>query len=257
MSLPQHVKIVEVGPRDGLQNEKTPIATAVKLQFIDMLADAGLKVIEATAFVSPKWVPQMADHGELMRALQRRDGVRYPVLVPNMQGYQAARAAGVDEIAVFAAASEAFSQKNINCSIEESLARFAPVVEAARQDGVAVRGYVSCVMGCPYQGEVPLADVRRVAAALHAAGCYEVSLGDAIGAGTPELAKRMSEAQGPHQQAAAPSAIARLDSHERWLVARLESVRALKAAYAKLYAVLDENQRKVGDQLVVHQMGIR
>ncbi|WP_269530829.1 hydroxymethylglutaryl-CoA lyase [Chitinimonas sp. BJYL2] len=194
MSLPSKVKIVEVGPRDGLQNEKSPIATADKLTFIDMLADAGLSVIEATAFVSPKWVPQMADHAELMTGLQRRAGVRYPVLVPNMKGYEAARAVGADEIAVFAAASEAFSQKNINCSIADSLERFAPVVEAAKRDGVAVRGYVSCVLGCPYQGDVPLADVVRVAKALHDMGCYEVSLGDTIGVGTPAKAREMIRA---------------------------------------------------------------
>ncbi|QDQ28870.1 hydroxymethylglutaryl-CoA lyase [Chitinimonas arctica] len=191
MALPSKVKIVEVGPRDGLQNEKQPVSTETKLAFIDQLADAGLAVIEATAFVSPKWVPQMADHAEVMRGLRRRAGVRYPVLVPNMQGYEAARAAGVDEIAIFGAASEAFSQKNINCSIADSLARFAPVVAAAQRDGVAVRAYVSCVLGCPYQGEVPLADVARVARALYEMGCYEVSLGDTIGVGTPVKAQRM------------------------------------------------------------------
>jgi isopropylmalate/homocitrate/citramalate synthase len=194
MTLPQHVKIVEVGPRDGLQNEKTPVATDVKLHFIDLLADAGLSVIEAAAFVSPKWVPQMADHAEIMQGLKRRAGVRYPVLAPNMKGYEAARAAGADEVAIFAAASEAFSQKNINCSIAESLDRFLPVLEAAKADSIAVRGYVSCVLGCPYQGDVPLADVTRVADALFSMGCYEVSLGDTIGVGTPEKARRMIEA---------------------------------------------------------------
>ncbi|WP_445293236.1 hydroxymethylglutaryl-CoA lyase [Chitinimonas taiwanensis] len=194
MPMPQRVKIVEVGPRDGLQNEKTPIPTAAKLAFIDELADAGLQVIEATAFVSPKWVPQMADHSEIMQGLQRRPGVRYPVLVPNMQGYLAAKAAGADEIAVFAAASEAFSQKNINCSIAESLARFEPVLAAAKADGIAVRGYVSCVLGCPYQGEVPVTDVVRVAKALHDMGCYEISLGDTIGVGTPAKARAMMAA---------------------------------------------------------------
>ncbi|MDK2125795.1 hydroxymethylglutaryl-CoA lyase [Parachitinimonas caeni] len=193
MSYPKQVTIVEVGPRDGLQNEKTPLSTDIKLEFIDRLADAGLKVIEATAFVSPKWVPQMADHAEVMQGLKRRQGVRYPVLVPNMKGYEAARAVGVDEIAVFAAASEAFSQKNINCSIEESLQRFEPIFAAARAEGVAVRGYVSCVMGCPYQGEVPLADVARVSKALLDMGCYEISLGDTIGVGTPIKARAMIE----------------------------------------------------------------
>ncbi|WP_374355990.1 hydroxymethylglutaryl-CoA lyase [Chitinimonas sp.] len=191
MTYPKAVTLVEVGPRDGLQNEKTPLSTEIKLAFIDQLADAGLKVIEATAFVSPKWVPQMADHSAIMQGLNKRPGVRYPVLVPNMQGYEAARAAGAEEIAVFAAASEAFSQKNINCTIAESLARFAPVIEAARRDGVAVRGYVSCVLGCPYQGDVPLDDVARVAKALFDMGCYEISLGDTIGVGTPVKARAM------------------------------------------------------------------
>ncbi|WP_308447516.1 hydroxymethylglutaryl-CoA lyase [Chitinimonas viridis] len=222
--MPKQVKIVEVGPRDGLQNEKSPVSTEVKLAFIDQLADAGLSVIEATAFVSPKWVPQMADHTEVMRGLKRRPGVRYPVLVPNMQGYEAARAAGADEIAVFAAASEAFSQKNINCSIAESLARFAPVVEAARRNGVAVRGYVSCVLGCPYQGEVPLADVVRVAKALYDMGCYEVSLGDTIGVGTPEKARQMIAAV----SAAVPVAQLGAHFHDTW-----------GQALANIYAVLE------------------
>lgn len=191
MALPKKVKIVEVGPRDGLQNEKLPVSTEAKLTFIDMLADAGLSVIEATAFVSPKWVPQMADHTAIMQGLKRRAGVSYPVLAPNLQGYEAAKAAGAREVAVFAAASEAFSQKNINCSIEESLARFIPIMAAAKQDGIAVRGYVSCVLGCPYQGNVPVDDVVRVAKALFDMGCYEVSLGDTIGVGTPEKAKLM------------------------------------------------------------------
>jgi len=224
MAMPKQVKIVEVGPRDGLQNEKSPVSTEVKLAFIDQLADAGLSVIEATAFVSPKWVPQMADHTEVMRGLKRRAGVRYPVLVPNMQGYEAARAAGADEIAVFAAASEAFSQKNINCSIAESLARFAPVVEAARRDGVAVRGYVSCVLGCPYQGDVPLADVVRVAKALYDMGCYEVSLGDTIGVGTPEKARQMIAAV----SAVVPVAQLGAHFHDTW-----------GQALANIYAVLE------------------
>ena len=224
MSKPRQVKIVEVGPRDGLQNEKTQLSTDIKLTFIDMLADAGLSVIEATAFVSPKWVPQMADHTELMQALKRRNGVRYPVLVPNMKGYESARAVGADEIAVFAAASEAFSQKNINCSIEESLARFAPVIEAARADGVAVRGYVSCVLGCPYQGDVPLSDVARVAKALKDMGCYEVSLGDTIGVGTPEKARKMIEAVAKD----VPIAMLGAHFHDTW-----------GQALANLYAVLE------------------
>ena len=185
------VRIVEVGPRDGLQNEKTTIATADKIELIDRLSDTGLRSIEATSFVSPKWVPQLADAAEVFTGIHRRDGVRYPVLVPNEQGYERARAVGVEEIAVFTAASEAFNKKNINASIDESLERFAPVMERARADGVAVRGYVSTVLGCPYQGEVPLTDVVRVARALFEMGCYEVSLGDTIGVGTPGKAHAM------------------------------------------------------------------
>jgi len=185
------VRIVEVGPRDGLQNEKTTIATADKIELIDRLSDTGLRSIEATSFVSPKWVPQLADAAEVFTGIHRRDGVRYPVLVPNEQGYERARAVGVEEIAVFTAASEAFNKKNINASIDESLERFAPVMERARADGVAVRGYVSTVLGCPYQGEVPLTDVVRVARALFDMGCYEVSLGDTIGVGTPGKARAM------------------------------------------------------------------
>lgn len=188
------IRLVEVGPRDGLQNEKTLVSTATKLELIDRLAAAGHRSIEATSFVSPKWVPQMSDAGEVMQGLQRRPGVRYPVLVPNLIGYERAHAAGAGEVAVFGAASEAFSRKNINASIDESLARFAPVIERARADGVAVRGYVSTVLGCPYQGEVPLADVVRVAATLYRMGCYEISLGDTIGVGTPRKARQMLEA---------------------------------------------------------------
>jgi len=185
------VRIVEVGPRDGLQNEKATIATADKIELIDRLSDTGLRSIEATSFVSPKWVPQLADAAEVFTGIRRRGGVRYPVLVPNEQGYERARAVGVEEIAVFTAASEAFNRKNINASIDESLERFAPVMERARADGVAVRGYVSTVLGCPYQGEVPLTDVVRVARALFEMGCYEVSLGDTIGVGTPGKARAM------------------------------------------------------------------
>lgn len=185
------VRIVEVGPRDGLQNEKATIATADKIELIDRLSGTGLRSIEATSFVSPKWVPQLADAAEVFTGIHRAPGVRYPVLVPNEQGYERARAVGVEEIAVFTAASEAFNRKNINASIDESLQRFAPVMERARADGVAVRGYVSTVLGCPYQGEVPLSDVVRVARALHDMGCYEVSLGDTIGVGTPGKARAM------------------------------------------------------------------
>jgi hydroxymethylglutaryl-CoA lyase len=194
MPLPRRVKIVEVGPRDGLQNEKQAVATDIKLELIDRLGDAGLKAIEATAFVSPKWVPQMADNAEVMKRLVRREGVAYPVLTPNEKGLEAALAAGAGEIAVFGAASEAFSQKNINCSIAESLARFAPVIEAAKKADVLVRGYVSCALGCPYQGPVAPAAVAEVAWALYEMGCYEISLGDTIGAGTPVATKKMLEA---------------------------------------------------------------
>ena len=188
------VRIVEVGPRDGLQNEKALVGTADKIALIGKLAATGLGTVEATAFVSPKWVPQMADAAEVYAGVAKREGVRYPVLVPNLQGYERARSVGVTEIAVFGAASEAFSKANINASIAESLERFAPVVDAAKRDGVAVRGYVSTVLGCPYQGEVPVSEVVRVAKALHAMGCYEISLGDTVGVGTPRKARAMLEA---------------------------------------------------------------
>jgi hydroxymethylglutaryl-CoA lyase len=191
MSLPLRVKIVEVGPRDGLQNEAQLVPATVKVELIDRLGMAGLKTIEATAFVSPKWVPQMGDAAEVMANLPRRAGASYPVLVPNMKGFEQALAAGAEEIAVFGAASEAFSQKNINCSIAESLERFRPVAEAARQHNIRVRGYVSCVLGCPYQGEVQPAAVAEVAARLIEMGCYEISLGDTIGVGTPASVARM------------------------------------------------------------------
>ena len=194
MGLPQRVKIVEVGPRDGLQNEPQLVPAAVKVELIDRLGQAGLKAIEATAFVSPKWVPQMGDAAEVMASLPRRPNVTYPVLVPNLKGFEQALAAGVGEIAVFGAASEAFSQKNINCSIAESLERFRPVAEAERSHNIRVRGYVSCVLGCPYQGEVRPAAVAEVAARLLEMGCYEVSLGDTIGVGTPASVARMLDA---------------------------------------------------------------
>ena len=192
--LPRQVKIVDVGARDGLQNEPRSVPTAVKIELIERLAEAGVPAVEATAFVSPKWVPQMADHTEVMRGLARKPGVSYPVLVPNMQGFEAAMAAGVDEIAVFGAASETFSRKNINCSIAESLERFAPVCEAAKASDVRVRGYISCVLGCPYEGEVKPAAVAEVARKLFAMGCYEISLGDTIGVGTPGKVHDMIEA---------------------------------------------------------------
>jgi hydroxymethylglutaryl-CoA lyase len=188
------VRIVEMGPRDGLQNEKQLVPLATKLELIDRLAAAGLHEIEATSFVSPKWVPQMADHDALMRALKRRPGVRYPVLTPNLQGFEAAMAAGAEQVAVFAAASEAFSKKNINCSIAESIERFAPVMAAARERGISVRGYVSCVIACPYEGPVAPPRVAEVAERLADIGCDEVSLGDTIGVGTPASVLRMLQA---------------------------------------------------------------
>jgi len=194
MAYPERVQLVEVGPRDGLQNEPANLPAAVKVELIERLAEAGCSVIEAGAFVSPKWVPQMADTAEVLAALPRRPGLRYPVLVPNLKGLERALAAGVEEIAVFGAASEIFTQRNINCSIAESLERFAPVCEAALAAGLRVRGYVSCVLGCPYEGAVPAARVAEVSAALTALGCAEISLGDTIGVGTPKKARAMVEA---------------------------------------------------------------
>ncbi|TCT06613.1 hydroxymethylglutaryl-CoA lyase [Aquabacter spiritensis] len=194
MSRPSEIRIVEVGPRDGLQNEAGLVPLAAKVALIDALGAAGLRVIESGSFVSPKWVPQMAETAEVLAAIRRYPGVCYPVLVPNEKGLNAALASGVEEVAVFAAASEAFSRKNINCSIAESLDRFRPVMAGAKAAGVAVRGYVSCVLGCPYQGDVPLADVVRVSEALTDMGCYEVSLGDTIGVGTADKAAAMAGA---------------------------------------------------------------
>jgi hydroxymethylglutaryl-CoA lyase len=194
MTLPRRVRIVEVGPRDGLQNEKQLVTTATKLELIARLGAAGLPAIEASAFVSPRWVPQMADAAEVLAGIERLPGVAYPVLTPNLQGFERALAAGAREVAVFAAASESFSRRNINCSIAESLARFEPVLAAARAAGVRVRGYVSCVLGCPYEGEIAPAAVAAVAGELAAMGCYEVSLGDTIGVGTPGRATAMLEA---------------------------------------------------------------
>lgn len=185
-AMTETVTIFEVGPRDGLQNEKRLIPAADKVRLIDLLSETGLTRIEATSFVSPKWVPQMADAAEVMAAIARKPGVVYSALTPNLKGYGAARASGVDEVAVFAAASEDFSRKNINCTIAESLARFRPLLDAAKADGIPVRGYVSCVTGCPYSGAVEPDAVARVTAALLDMGCYEVSLGDTIGQATPE-----------------------------------------------------------------------
>ena len=193
-SVPDFVRLVEVGPRDGLQNEPGEVPTDVKIELIERLADAGLPAVEATAFVSPKWIPQMADHTEVLERIRRKPGVSYPVLTPNLKGFEAARAAGATEVAVFGAASEAFSRKNINCSIAESLERFRPVVSEAKKHEIKVRGYVSCVLGCPYEGEIKPQRVADVAAALYEMGCYEVSLGDTIGTGTPGRAKAMIEA---------------------------------------------------------------
>jgi hydroxymethylglutaryl-CoA lyase len=192
--LPKKVRIVEVGPRDGLQNEKMAVPTQVKLELIGRLADAGLPAVEATAFVSPKWIPQMADHTEVLEGIKRKPGMSYPVLTPNLKGFEAARAAGATEVAVFGAASESFSRKNINCTIAESIERFRPVTDAAREAGIKVRGYISCVLGCPYEGEIAPAKVAEVARALHDMGCYEISLGDTIGVGTPGKTKAMIEA---------------------------------------------------------------
>lgn len=188
------VRIVEVGPRDGLQNETQTVVTTTKIELIERLVAAGLRTVEATSFVSPRWVPQMADHAELMAALPRHPGVTYPVLTPNLKGFEAALTHGVREVAVFAAASESFSQRNINCSISESIERFQPVFEAAQREGVRVRGYVSCVVSCPYEGPVDPQRVAEVAAQMMALGSYEVSLGDTIGTGTPASVLRMLEA---------------------------------------------------------------
>ena len=190
----EFVRIVEMSARDGLQNEKQLIATADKIELINRLSATGLPSVEATAFVSPKWVPQMADAAEVYSGITRRPGVDYPVLVPNIQGYERARTVGVTEVAIFTAASEAFAQKNTNASIAETLERFKPIMEAARHDDVKVRGYVSTVLGCPIQGDVAVSEVVRVAKALHDLGCYEISLGDTIGVGTATKARQMFEA---------------------------------------------------------------
>lgn len=194
MKYPAKVRIVEVGPRDGLQNEKNIVAVDTRVQLINKLTEAGLTSIEAGAFVSPKWVPQMADTDRVFGGINRKPGVSYPALVPNEKGMEAAINAGVKEVAVFAAASESFSQKNINCSIAESLERFKPVIAMAQKHGIKVRGYVSCVLGCPYEGEIAPAEVAEVAKALHDMGCYEISLGDTIGTGTPVKTRAMLQA---------------------------------------------------------------
>ena len=189
--IPEKIQIVEVGPRDGLQNEKEWVPTETKISLIEKLADAGLTKIEATSFVSPKWVPQLKDAHEVFTGIKRIAGVSYPVLTPNMKGFERALEADAKEIAVFSAASEAFSQKNTNCSIEESINRFRPVLEEAQKNNIQVRGYISCVLGCPYQGHVPVEDVINLAAKMIEMGCFQISLGDTIGAGTPVQAKSM------------------------------------------------------------------
>ena len=194
MNLPKQVKIVEVGPRDGLQNEVAIVPTAVKIEFIDLLTGAGLPSIEATSFVSPKWVPQMADNASVMAGIKQRAGVSYQVLTPNLMGLDAAVTAGAKEVAVFGAASESFSQKNINCSIEASLSRFEELVTSAHRQGLKVRGYVSCALGCPYEGEISPIRVAGVADRLYQMGCYEISLGDTIGVGTPGKVEKMLRA---------------------------------------------------------------
>jgi len=205
MVLPKRVKMVEVGARDGLQNEREIVPTAVKIGLIDRLSHAGLSVIEATSFVSPRWVPQMADAGEVLAGISRAAGVSYPVLVPNRQGLERALAAGASEVAVFVAASEAFSRHNTNCSIEQGMERSGEVIAAALEKGVRVRGYLSCVLGCPYQGEVSPDAVADLSARLIALGCYEISLGDTIGVGTPARAQALIEkvaARVPREQLA-------------------------------------------------------
>ena len=194
MHFPTRVKLVDVGARDGLQNERAPVSTELKVELIERLADAGLPVVEATSFVSPKWVPQMADAADVMARIRRKSGVRYPVLVPNLKGLEGALAAGADEVAVFPAASEAFSKRNLNSTIDESLERCAAVCEAAIAAGARVRGYISVVVGCPFEGDIAPAAVASVARRLHAMGCYEISLGDTIGVGTPVKVQRMLEA---------------------------------------------------------------
>jgi hydroxymethylglutaryl-CoA lyase len=192
--LPTQVKIVEVGPRDGLQNEKQQITAEDKIKLIDLLSDAGVRYIESGSFVSPKWVPQMATSTDVFNGINRKDNVTYAALTPNMKGYEAAVAVNATEVAIFGAASEAFSQKNINCSIAESLERFEPIMKAAKQANIPVRGYVSCVVGCPYEGDIDPEQVALVAEKLYKMGCYEISLGDTVGVGTPLSVQKMLQA---------------------------------------------------------------
>ncbi|XP_060565739.1 hydroxymethylglutaryl-CoA lyase, mitochondrial-like [Ruditapes philippinarum] len=189
--LPSFVKVVEVGPRDGLQNEKEMVPTAAKIELVNRLSQAGLPSIEVTSFVSPKWIPQMADHGDVMRGIERHKDIVYSALTPNLKGFEAALEAGVNEVAIFGAASESFSKKNINCCIEESLNRFDAVMNAAKSANIPVRGYVSCVLGCPYEGDIAVDKVAQVCKSLYDMGCYEISLGDTIGVGTPGAMKNL------------------------------------------------------------------
>ena len=230
MNLPDRVKMVEVGPRDGLQNEAKTVPAAIKIALIERLADAGLAVVEAGSFVSPKWIPQMADSAEVMAGIQRKPGVSYPVLVPNMKGYEAARAAGAEVVSVFAAASEGFSRANINCSVAESIARFKPVLARAKADGVRVRGYISCVLGCPFDGEIKPKAVADLARTLWDLGCYEISLGDTIGVGTPTKAKAMLRAV----SADVPAAKLAMHFHDTY-----------GQALANLYAGMEEGVRVI------------
>ena len=225
MAFPEQVRLVEVGARDGLQNEANPVSTAIKLELIDRLGDAGLSYIEAASFVSPKWVPQMGDAREVMTGIQRRAGITYAALTPNLKGLESALECGVQEVAVFGATSESFTQKNINCSIAESLERFAPVIELAQKSGIPVRGYVSTVMGCPYEGDIAPSKVAEVSKTLFDMGCYEISLGDTVGVGTPLKAKRMLEAVSQH-----------IPMHK--LAAHFHDTYG--QALANLYAVLEE-----------------
>lgn len=225
MAFPTNVRLVEVGARDGLQNEANPVSTAIKLELIDRLGDAGLSYIEAASFVSPKWVPQMGDAREVMTGIQRRSGITYAALTPNLKGLESALECGVQEVAVFGAASESFTQKNINCSIAESLERFAPVIELAKKSNIPVRGYVSTVMGCPYEGDIAPSKVAEVSKTLFDMGCYEISLGDTVGVGTPLKAKRMLEAVNQH----IPMSKLAAHFHDTY-----------GQALANLYAVLEE-----------------
>ena len=222
------ITLVEVGPRDGLQNEAGLVPLETRVELVDRLASTGLTHVEVGAFVSPKWVPQMAHSAEVMAQIERPTGVSFPVLTPNLKGYEAARAAKADTVAIFGAASEAFSQKNINVSIDESLARFAPIMQAAKNDGVRVRGYVSCVMGCPYQGDVPIADVVAVSRRLFEMGCYEISLGDTIGVGAARQTRDLIRA------VSAEVPVARLAGHFHDTYGQ---------ALANIYAAFEEGVR--------------